>query len=166
MHIRPETARDVAAITAVTLAAFRQAPYSSHTEHHIVHALRAAGALVVSLVAEVDGVVVGHVALSPVHMADGSPGWLGLGPVSVLPAHQGQGVGQALVRAALAAAHAGGAGGCVVLGDPGYYARFGFAVQPGLTLAGVPPDYFQALRWKGQAPYGEVCYDPAFAAVA
>ena len=101
--------------------------------------------------------------LSP---ADGRAGWLGLGPISVLPAHWGQGVGSALMNAALAALQAQGAAGCVLLGDPQFYARFGFRALPQLWLADVPPVYFQALHWQGPLPAGEVRYHAAFSATA
>ncbi|MFX5522399.1 N-acetyltransferase, partial [Acinetobacter baumannii] len=80
-----------ATLHALTEAAFRNAAHSSHTEQFIVDALRARGELSVSLVAEMDGKVIGHVAVSPVTISDGSTGWFGLGPISVLPAWQGQG---------------------------------------------------------------------------
>ncbi len=76
--IRNETPNDAAAIEAVTAAAFLEAPHTSHTEQFIVAALRAAGALSVSLVAEAEGAVVGHVAVSPVTISDGAIGWYGL----------------------------------------------------------------------------------------
>ena len=88
IRIRSETADDVLAIEAVTAAAFRDAPHTSHTEHFIVNALRDAGQLSVSLVAEEDGDVVGHIAISPVSISDGSKHWYGLGPVSVSDANE------------------------------------------------------------------------------
>ena len=91
--IRDETAADVNAITSVTIAAFQPLEISSHTEQFVVTALRAAGALSLSLVAEVAGQVVGHIAFSPITLSDGTPYWYGLGPVSVLPAYQRQGIG-------------------------------------------------------------------------
>lgn len=166
MQIRPETPADVDAITALTAAAFLNAPHTSHTEHFIVNALRAAGQLRVSLVAEEGATLLGHVALSPVTVSDGSADWYGLGPISVAPAHQGQGIGSALMQQALAALQTLGAAGCVLLGDPGYYARFGFAPQPGLVLDGVPPEYFMALRLGGLLPQGTVQYHAAFEATA
>lgn len=121
--IRNEVPADAPAIAAVTAAAFRSAEHSSGTEQHIVGALRDAGQLVVSLVAEEHGQVVGHVAASPATLSDGTAGWYGLGPVSVLPGHQGRGLGTLLVTRCLAELRARDAAGCVVLGEPGYYAR-------------------------------------------
>lgn len=129
-----------------------------------MRALRGAGQLSVSLVAEADGAVVGHVAASPVTLSGGERGWYGLGPVSVTPAWQGRGIGSRLVRQALDVLRARGAAGCVVLGEPGYYGRFGFAAAPALVLPGVPPAYFQALAFAGAVPAGTVAYHAAFTA--
>ena len=160
--LRNESPADSAAIAAVTQAAFTGVPHSSGNEAAIVAALRAAGQLTVSLVAEQDGQVVGHVAISPVQVSDGSEGWYGLGPVSVLPACQGQGIGSALITQALTQLRRLGAAGCVVLGEPGYYQRFGFAVVPGLLLPGVPALYFQAQPFGTGLVQGEVTYSAAF----
>ncbi|MCC5994768.1 MAG: N-acetyltransferase [Oceanicaulis sp.] len=164
MHIIPERAGDADAIRAVTQAAFASLAHSQQTEAAIVDALRASGALTVSLVAVEGDEVLGHAAISPVAIDSGAQGWFGLGPVSVLPDRQGEGVGARLIRAALGRLEALGAAGCVVLGDPGYYARFGFAVQPGLVYAGAPPEYFQALAFKGSYPAGQVAYHQSFEA--
>lgn len=164
--IRPEQPADLDAIERVTVLAFAQAPHSSHTEPFIVNALRKAGALRVSLVAVRDEDVVGHVAASPVRISSGADGWFGIGPVSVVPEAQGQGIGSQLMEAALSALRQQGAAGCVLLGDPVFYSRFGFAVRDGLRLPGVPPEYFQALSFDGQWPVGDVAYDPAFEATA
>ena len=164
-RIRPETVSDLTAIEAVIVAAFLEAPHTSHTEQFIVAALRAAGALSVSLVAEAEGNVVGHVAVSPVTISDGTLGWYGLGPISVLPAWQGRGVGSALMRAALEALRERGAAGGVVLGEPVYYGRFGFKAEPGLVLPDIPPEYFQAVLLCGAIlPRGSVTYHQAFSA--
>ena len=165
MEIRSEIPADIAAIEAVTVAAFQHAAHTQHTEQFIAAALRRSGALTVSLVAE-EEVVVGHVAVSPVTVSGGVAGWYGLGPVSVAPACQGRGVGRALVERALAELRALGAAGCVVLGEPGYYARFDFVAEPALVLAGVPAEYFQALAFIGPPPWGTAAYHPAFAATA
>lgn len=160
--IRPEATTDCAAIEALIECAFLHAEHSSHTEHLIVNALRRAGQLSVSLAAEADERVVGHVAVSPVQVSDGSAAWFGLGPIAVLPAFRQHGVGSALMHAALAALQRQGAAGCVLLGDPRFYARFGFRAMPPLWLADVPPAYFQALHWLGDLPEGEVRYHAAF----
>lgn len=148
----------------MTVAAFLRAPHTDHTEQFIVDALRKAHALTVSLVAEEDAAIVGHVATSPVSISDGSTGWHGLGPLSVHPERQRRGLGSLLAREALRRLRERGAAGCVVLGDPGYYARFGFRAEPGLTLPGVPPAYFQALCFGSSPPRGTVAYHAAFEA--
>ncbi|MGE0582582.1 MAG: GNAT family N-acetyltransferase [Steroidobacteraceae bacterium] len=164
--VRPESPQDEAAIEAVTRAAFLAAPHTSHTEQFIVAALRRAGALAVSLVAVEAGTVIGHVAASPVVLSDGARGWHGLGPIAVLPAHQGQGIGSRLVREALGALRARGAAGCVVLGEPAFYGRFGFRAETDLVLPDVPPEYFQALAFGGPLPRGVVSFHAAFDARA
>lgn len=162
--IRTEQARDVSSIRSVTEAAFAAATHASGTEAQIVEGLRAAGVLSISLVAECNGEVIGHVAVSPVHISDGSKGWFGFGPVSVLPEYQRQGIGTSLMRSALDALKSGGAQGCVLVGDPAYYKRFGFNTAPDLTLPNVPPEYFQALKFGPSFPVGSVTFHEAFAA--
>jgi len=162
MIIRPETPADGAAIRQVTDSAFAGAAHASGTEGAIVDALRAAGMLTLSLVAEDAGAVVGHVAFSPVTIDGRDAGWFGLGPVAVAPGRRGSGIGGALIGDGLARLRQAGAQGCVVLGDPGYYTRFGFAADPAMTFADVPPEYFMALRFAGTAPAGPVVYQPAF----
>ena len=162
MQIRPESPADASAIHILTEAAFKDAPHSSQTEAKIVAALRAAGALTVSLVAVVDGEIVGHVAFSPVTINGVADGWEGLGPVSVRPNVQGKGIGQALIREGLQQIAAAGAAGCIVLGDPAYYRRFGFEHDAELTYGDVPGGYFRRLLLHGAAPKGEVSYHPGF----
>lgn len=164
--IRPERHDDESAIGEVTRQAFASHPRSSHTEHFIVRALREANALTISLVAEQAGQVVGHIAFSPVAISDGSPGWFGLGPVSVLPLLQKQGIGRALIEGGLSLLRESGADGCVLLGEPAFYGRFGFSGHPGLVLSGVPPEFFLALPFRSGLPHGEVTYHAAFSASA
>lgn len=161
MLIRKEQTTDVAAICQVTDAAFAEVAQSDGREGGIVDRLRAAGALTLSLVAEEDGVV-GHVAFSPVSVGEVAGSWYGLGPVSVAPDRQGQGVGKALITAGLDQLRQIGAGGCVVLGDPAYYQRFGFRADPKLAFEGVPAAYFMQLTLAGPTPEGQVTYHPAF----
>ncbi len=164
IRIRPEQLADHAAIGRLTQAAFLSEPHSSQTEAFIIEALRQAGALSVSLVAEDQGELVGHIAFSPVSISDGSPGWFGLGPVAVMPARQGQGIGGQLITAGLELLREQNAAGCVLLGEPAFYGRFGFQARPELWLADVPPEYFQQLLLAGPAARGEVRYHPGFAA--
>lgn len=165
MIVRDECEEDAAAIRAVTLAAFAGMPHSEQTEAAIVDALRASGALAVSLVAVEDGAVVGHVAFSAVTI-DGTPapGWFGVGPLSVRPDRQRRGVGTALMRAGLARLRKAGAKGCVLVGDPGYYRRFGFRAASSLVYPDLPAEYFQVLELAAEAPRGTVAFHPAFAA--
>ena len=160
--IRREAPGDGAAIHAVTIAAFRDAPHTDHTEQFIVDALRAEGALSISLVAEADGAVVGHAAVSPVSISDFSADWFGVGPVSVLPEFQGQGIGSLLMQEVLRVLRDQGAAGCVVLGDPAFYRRFGFLPKASVVLPGVPPAYFQVIAFGQRLPRGAVTYHAAF----
>lgn len=138
-------------------------PFSDGDEARVIEALREAGALTLSLVALTDdGELAGHVAFSPVRI-EGRPGdWYGLGPVSVAPGLQKRGVGGALILEGLDRLRAMNAGGCVLLGDPNYYRRFGFASDPALTYQGKPNRYFQHLVLKGPARTGDVSFHPAF----
>ena len=162
--LRDETVADIAAIFEVTAAAFETLEISGHTEHYIVDALRSAKALTVSLVAEQDGSVIGHVAFSPVSISDGTRGWYGLGPVSVLPAYQRMGIGTALILEGLSRLKALGARGCCLVGHPEYYPRFGFKNIPGLVYEGVPPEAFFALSFDGSYPQGSVIFHEGFKA--
>ncbi|NJR40875.1 MAG: N-acetyltransferase [Leptolyngbyaceae cyanobacterium CSU_1_4] len=161
--LRKEVPSDIADIQALIATAFLNAPHTSHTEEFIVNALRNSGYLTLSLVAEVDRQIVGHVAISPVSISDKSQGWYGLGPVSVNPEHQGMGIGSRLISQALDTLREQGAAGCVVLGEPKYYRRFGFEAEPSLVLPNVPPAYFQALSLGTQMPKGFVSYHESFA---
>lgn len=162
LAIRPEEPGDEAAIRELTEAAFRSAPHSAGTEQDIIDGLRRAGDLSVSLVAEADGQIAGHIAFSPVTISDGSPDWYGLGPVGVRPESQGRGIGARLIRCGIRAMEDRGAAGIVLLGDPRFYRRFGFDHDPELRYPGPPPEYFQRLVLRGATPQGTVAYAPAF----
>ncbi|MBI5557791.1 MAG: N-acetyltransferase [Deltaproteobacteria bacterium] len=162
--IRNETHDDVPAISEVTIAAFKTLEISNHTEQFIIEALRAAKALTVSLVAEMDGRVIGHIAFSPVIISDNTPNWYGLGPVSVLPEHQRQGIGKALIKEGLSRLKDMNAQGCCLVGHPDYYGKFGFKNMSGLVLEGVPPEVFFALSFDGHTPRGAVAFHEGFKA--
>ena len=162
MQIRLERPEDATTIHALTDAAFEGMPFSDDTEARVIVALRAAGALTLSLVATQGGEIVGHVAFSPVTINGTAGDWYALGPVSVWPDRQRTGIGQALIREGLRRLQSTGAGGCVLLGDPAYYARFGFENDPHFRHAGAPPWAFQCLTLNGPRPRGEVTFHPGF----
>ena len=166
MLIRPETPADHAAVREINIAAFAVHPFSRQTEHLIVEALRAAGALTLSLVAEEQGRVAGHIAFSKAPIGGQDLGWFLLGPVAVLPDLQRRGIGSALVRVGLEALRALDAQGCVLVGDPAYYTRFGFRQAARLVYPGVPPEVVLCLPLAGPEPpvepVGEVAHHPAF----
>ncbi|MFP4350791.1 MAG: GNAT family N-acetyltransferase [Desulfococcaceae bacterium] len=162
--IRSETDRDIDAITELTIAAFRSLAVSNQTEQFIIQALREARALTVSLVAELYGRVIGHIAFSPVTLSDGTPDWYGLGPVSVLPEYQRQGIGKALIEEGLSRLKDLNARGCCLVGHPEYYRKFGFDNPSGLALEGVPQEVFFALSFDRHIPEGNVMFHEGFQA--
>ena len=164
MLIRDEKPSDEAAIATLIAAAFRDVAVSRQTEPFIIAALRRAGALTVSLVAEEAGHIVGQAAFSPVEI-DGRPSdWFGLGPIAVAPERQHRGIGSALIEEGLGRLHGLGAGGCMLVGDPAFYRRFGFHNEPRLTLDGVPAEVFMILPLGKVVPEGKVAFHAAFAA--
>ena len=162
MIIRSEKPSDIEAIAEVTEVAFEDQSFSQQTEHFIIRDLRAAGALTISFVAEVDGRVVGHIAFSPVTISDGTTNWHGLGPVSVLPEYQGRRIGTALVDSGLSLLKSMGSKGCALVGLPAYFNRFGFKNHPQLIHEGIPPEVFVAKSLVGWVPSGTVEFHQAF----
>lgn len=163
MILRPESPADRAAVFSLTQLAFQGHPHSDGSEPRIIDALRDAKALTISIVSDLEGEIVGHAAFSPVEWCD-QAGWFGLGPVSVHPDLQGRGIGHKLIETGLKQLRTIGASGCVVLGDPAYYERFGYQQDARFTYPGPPPEYFTVLIW--QEPDAdlsdEVRYHPAF----
>lgn len=162
MELRFEQEDDVHVIRALTDAAFEKMPFSNQNESAIIDALRNENGLTISLVAVKSTKVVGHIAFSPVTINGVQDDWYGLGPVSVWPEHQTQGIGRTLINNGLEKLKGLGAKGCVVLGDPDYYKQFGFACDPGLQFLSAPAAYFQRLAFVHPVPAGEVRYHPAF----
>jgi putative acetyltransferase len=165
--IRPEKADDIHAIDDLLDLAFAFDAHSSQNEAEIVRQLRKSGELLLSLVAiDPGGELVGQIAFSPVCIDDGTPaglpGWVGLGPLSVNPRLQRQGIGRQLMDAGLAAMQTAGYSGCVVLGEPGFYEHFGFATCENLILPGALAPYFLAQAFAGALPSGFVRYADAF----
>jgi putative acetyltransferase len=129
--IRPAAPSDYAAIRAVTQAAFDQ---STGDEAGIIEGVRAEDRVLVELVAEVDGEVVGHILFNRMRTDPPLP-VAGLGPLGVAPSHQSTGVGSALSRAGIEACRAAGMAAVVVLGHPPYYPRFGFSAAAAARIA-------------------------------
>lgn len=166
MHIRPEIPDDIKSIRAIIAIAFAPMPYSNGTEPFIVDALRESGDLILSLVAEDEGQIVGQITFSPVKIEGENGVWLGLGPVSVLPQKQGRGIGGQLIKAGLDAIYSKGASGCVLIGNPDYYSRFGFVNKTGLTYGDLDTAYVQSLPFDGLSPKGHLKYCEAFESAA
>jgi len=169
MNIRLEKTNDINAISELVYQAFENHPHhqlgAKPTEHLIINDLRLAKALTLSLVAEDETGIVGHIAFSPVKVGNKNSDLFGLGPVSVIPERQNEGIGAQLINAGLKAIKDKGASGVVLLGEPSYYARFGFTQHPNLTLAGVPAEYFVAISFNNEKqplPSGIVTYHAAF----
>jgi putative acetyltransferase len=164
MIIRNETISDIEAISKITFAAFQTLAISNHTEQFIINALRDAKALTISLVAEVDGKVVGHIAFSPISISDGSLNWYGLGPISVLPKYRKQGIGKSLILKGLSLLKDIGGQGCALAGDPNFYKRFGFKNIPDLIHEGIPQEFFLALPFDKIIPHGTVMFHEGLSA--
>ncbi len=166
MKIRHENSTDKNVISEIEYAAFKNHPQhesgAEPVEHQIVERLRDAGDLTLSLVAEFDGLPVGHIALSPAVVGEDLDGWFLLGPVGVVPSRQGRGIGSALVRAALDCMREQGAAGVVLVGESGFYRRFGFKCLPTLSYPGVPEQYVLALPFGDRLPCGDIKAHEAF----
>lgn len=166
MIIRHETDKDIEPIRRLTERAFAPMPYSHGTELAIIEALRQQGQLTLSLVAEDDGEIVGQITFSPVTIDGDHDGWFGLGPVSVLPEKQGQYIGSQLVNAGLEALKQAGAKGCVLIGNPDYYSRFGFINETDLVYGDLDRKFVQKLAFSEPTRNGELKYCEAFEAAA
>jgi len=156
------------AIRKVNIEAFRDDPASRKNEHVIVDQLREDGALSISLVAEVNGSIGGHVAFSPARIGD-IEDWYLVGPVAVLPERRGSVDNEGLLvlagRNAVEFARRGK--GCIAIGDLDFYGRLGFARHEGVTLAGVPDEKVLTVAfYNAKVPAGEVTVHPAFTAEA
>jgi putative acetyltransferase len=162
VHIRSERLGDETAIYDLTARAFAPMPFADGDEQELVGKLRDAGVLTLSLVAEHANEIVGHVAFSPATTADGSAGWYALGPVSVAPELQRRGIGTLLIETGLAQLSDRLATGCILVGNPAYYARFGFRAASHLAPEGEPAEYYQRLALASDAPEISIGFHPLF----
>ncbi|AMO72052.1 GNAT family N-acetyltransferase [Sphingorhabdus sp. M41] len=160
--IRPERPADRQAIHDITRRAFAPMDYAGGNEQDLIDRFRDAGALAISLVAELDDAVVGQVTFTEAFAADGSPGWYTLGPVAVEPELQGQHIGSKLIEAGIEMLRQRNAAGCVLTGDPAYYSRFGFRPFPDLCPDGEPAAYYQILPLRVAVPQAVVAFHPLF----
>ena len=162
VEIRREQPDDIPVIHQITHDAFAPKAFSDGTEPAVIDALREAGDLALSLVAVKDDIPVGHVAFSPVEAGNVSTGWFGLGPVAVLPDLQRTGIGSALIKKGLNILRETDARGCALIGDPGYYCRFGFTSDGCLHYEGVPDKNVMWLSFDKCKPTGQLIFKPAF----
>lgn len=162
IKIRFELPEDEARIHHVTTEAFKTMPYSAGMEAPIIDQLRKDGDLTLSLVAVDNGVVNGHIAFSPVTINCVHDGWFGLGPVSVWPTFQKMGWGSLLINKGLELLRARDAKGCVLIGDPKYYSRFGLKSYGQLRYGELNVELVQCIVFDGPIPRGELKFSPAF----
>ena len=164
MIIRPEMSGDESEIFELTQQAFKPMPFSSGSEAPIINQLRKDGDLTVSLVAVKDNQIIGHITFSPITIDGESAGWLGLGPVSVLPSFQKQGIGGQLINQGLCIIKQHKAIGCALIGYPSYYSRFGFLSDGNLKYGDTPLPIMQWLSFGNEKAKGVLTFAPAFEA--
>jgi putative acetyltransferase len=161
MQIIPERPRDAVAIRDLTQAAFAPMPFADETDHLLPERLRADGDLTLSLVAVEADQIIGHVAFSPATIGHEITGWIGLGPISVAPARQRQGIGSALCAKGCAIMERQGGLGVVLIGNPKVYAPMGFISDGNLSYRTLSPEIVQYKCLHGASPKGEVIFAPA-----
>lgn len=156
MLIRSETPQDVEAIRNLTAAAFAPMRFSDGSEAAAIDQMRAAGDLRLSLVMDLGGVVVGHVAFSDVTLDGQAMGWVGLGPISIRADLQRQGHGAALVGEALKRLKSQGVKGAALTGNPAVYGPMGFVCDGQLHHAGTPDKNVLWYLLAGHPPRGRL----------
>lgn len=160
--IRPEHADDYAAIYDGTKRAFAPTLFAGGDEQEWIGRFRGAGVLALSLLAEMDGRVVGQITLTPAFAADGSPGWFALGPIAVAPEFPSKKIGSEMMGAVIVWLREQDAAGCVLVGNPAYYSRFGFKRYPALAPEREPAEYYQILPLRVKEPSVVVGFHPLF----
>lgn len=167
MIVREEQAHDHSSVSKITYDAFcglyeRMKWTHPVTEHKIIEKLRESGEMALSLVAEVDKEVAGHVAFSKVTIDGKDVNWYALGPVSVRVDLQRRGIGTELIKTGLARVRDLGARGVVLVGDPNFYKRFGFIQNDSLVVENTPPEFVLSLAFAEPTPSGNVTFGSSF----
>nr|WP_321459302.1 N-acetyltransferase [uncultured Cohaesibacter sp.] len=170
MEIRRETAADFDAIMNVTLAAAKQHQIGQQNGYQTLTALRRSGQLTLSLVAEIEGTIVGHVAFCPVHVSGGDKGWYALGLMSVLPECQSQGIRKALIAEGIEMLRAMHGKGVAIVGDPDYFGPLGFMTAPQMSYGrsnanNLLADDFMVMSFDDRLPYGRMEFPEGFLSV-
>lgn len=160
--IRPETETDRKGVWEVTRSAFSDKPYADGDEQDLIDNLRQIGALTVSLVAIDESELVGQITFSPATISSGIGKWFALGPVSVLPERQGEGIGGMLIETGMDVIEALEAWGCILTGDPEYYSRHGFNFAKEHCPDDEPEEKFMIRLVGDKQPDGVFAFHEAF----
>ncbi len=165
--LRPELPDDFEQIDRLIRVSFECSSVGYHNEAELVRALRNLGDLKLSVVAEVDDQIVGHIAFSPVKFSmddqfNGHESWFCLAPLAVLPAFQGKMIGQHLVQSGMAGLQKIQASGVIVLGDANYYQRFGFKHIPACTLNQAESEHLLGYSFNARALKGDIILSKGF----
>jgi putative acetyltransferase len=162
IEIRPEIEADWDSIYTITESAFFGKPYADGDEQDLIEKLRKIGVLSLSLVAADEGEIIGQITFSPATLSGISSPWFALGPVSVVPNRQGQGVGSTLIEEGLSKIRSLGALGCILTGNPVYYRRFGFELAALNCPDNEPKEYFMLKMLREKHPEGKFAFHEAF----
>ena len=160
--IREERSSDYEVIYALVKEAFASMPYAGGDEQDLINVLRSNRALVLALVAELNDVVVGHIAFSIARLVDSDQLLWALGPVAVAPKFQNRGIGAMLIEEGLRRACAASVIGCVLTDSPDYYRRFGFELAPNNVPPQESAEFFMLKLLSDTVPPGPIHFNPAF----
>ena len=162
IKIRLEQEADRKVIHKLTTEAFAGRPFSDGDEPDLIDRLRKIGMLSLSLVALDGSRIVGQITFSPAGITSGSGPWFALGPVSVLPERQGEGIGSLLINEGLAEIENQNALGCILTGNPVYYRRFGFEASDANCPENEQEEHFMVKLLKSENPIGRFSFQNTF----
>jgi len=161
MLIIPERPGDEVDIRDLTKAAFAPMPFADENDHLLPENLRKDGDLTLSLITLDADQIIGHVAFSPIKVDDRFDNWYGLGPISVAPERQKQGIGTQLVQAGRVALEPKGAKGFILIGNPAVYGPMGFVSDGAITYRDLAATLVQYLPFTPETPSGTVTFAAA-----